>query len=221
MENALKHYKKRIIFGLIFYGIFSLGIVPIFTLIMGTKDNIITTSMSAMGNSGSGVHVWFIIWTIVFCAYFASFVGYLLMLTKNTHSKIRGFVYFAIAVLIFGNIMPFVPETFPGRAQIHNFCAQISMGIFGTKSITEMSGIILACVFLFCVLIWLYQQDSFDPVSSLQKFDVDTTAEEAEKLEKRAVAAKKEYLKLEEEARHARLKADEALRIAKIQQKQS
>lgn len=261
MENALKHYKKRIIFGLIFYGIFSLGIVPIFTLIMGTKDNIITTSMSAMGNSGSGVHVWFIIWTIVFCAYFASFVGYLLMLTKNTHSKIRGFVYFAIAVLIFGNIMPFVPETFPGMAQIHNFCAQISsislavilmlftltlrnsytamfkkclvfvliiwavmilfMGIFGTKSITEMSGIILACVFLFCVLIWLYQQDSFDPVSSLQKFDVDTTAEEAEKLEKRAVAAKKEYLKLEEEARHARLKADEALRIAKIQQKQS
>ena len=95
MKDEMSKYRRRLFGGLIFYGIFSLGIIPFFTLIMGTKDNILTTSMSAMGNTSGNMHFWFIIWTIVFCAYFASFMGYLLMLTKNTHSKIRGFVYFA------------------------------------------------------------------------------------------------------------------------------
>ena len=80
---------------------------------MGNKDNILTTSMSAMGNTSGNMHFWFIIWTIVFCAYFASFMGYLLMLTKNTHSKIRGFVYFAIVVLIRGISSRFCPRHFP------------------------------------------------------------------------------------------------------------
>jgi len=260
-EKKLSHYKRRLTSGLIWYGFLSLGLVPVFTLMMGTKANIFTTSMSAMGNAGGGTHLWFILWTIVFCAVFSSFIGYLLMLTRNTHSKVRILVYFAVAVLIFGNIIPFLPDTFPGFAWLHNFCAQISsislavtlmlftltlrnhysqlfkkalvfvliiwvvlialMGLFGTKSITEMSGILLACVFLFTVLIWLYQENTFDPVLSLQEFDTANALEEAEKLEKRAKEAKEEYLKLEAKARNARIAAEEAAYLAKLNKSSS
>lgn len=255
MKDEMSKYRRRLFGGLIFYGIFSLGIIPAFTLIMGTKDNILTTSMSAMGNASSSMHFWFIIWTIVFCAYFAGFMGYLLMLTKNTHSKIRGFVYFAIAVLIVGNFFPFLPETFPGFSSLHNFCAQISsislavslmlfaltlrnsyslifkkalvfvlviwivlvalMGLLGTKSLTEMTGIILAGIFLFTVLVWLYREDTFDPVQSLKDSDAEEAVERACRLSKKVEATKKEYLKLEAELRRAKIEAEEACRIAK------
>lgn len=252
--EKLSNYRKRIIGGLILYGILSLGVIPIFTLYMGTQDNVLTVSMSAMGNTSNSMHVLFIVWTLVFCGYFASFVGYLLMLTKNTHSKIRWFVSFATVVLIIGNIFPFLPEIFPGLAGMHNLFAQISsislavilmlftltlrnsysvlfkkalvfvliiwamlialMGIFGTRSITEMSGILIAGVFLFVVLIWLYKEDTFDPVQSLKEKDAIEAVEEAKKLAKRAEQAKKEYLKLEAEARKAAIEAEEVVKVA-------
>lgn len=259
--GKLSHYRRRIVGGMILYGILSLGVIPIFTLYMGTKDNILTVSMSAMGNTSVSVHLLFIIWTLVFCGYFASFVGYLLMLTKNTHSKIRGFVTFATAVLIVGNVFPFLPELFPGFAGMHNLFAQISsislaiilmlftltlrnsysilfkkallfvliiwavlialMAIFGTRSITEMSGIILAGIFLFTVLVWLYREDTFDPVQSLKEKDALEAVEEAARLDKRAAQAKKEYLKLEAAARKAKIEAEEVVRIAAKAQKNS
>jgi len=259
--GKLSHYRRRIVGGMILYGILSLGVIPIFTLYMGTKDNVLTVSMSAMGNTSVSVHLLFIIWTLVFCGYFASFVGYLLMLTKNTHSKIRGFVTFATAVLIVGNIVPFLPELFPGFAGMHNLFAQISsislaiilmlftltlrnsysilfkkallfvliiwavlialMAIFGTRSITEMSGIILAGIFLFTVLVWLYREDTFDPVQSLKEKDALEAVEEAARLDKRAAQAKKEYLKLETAARKAKIEAEEVVRIAAKAQKNS
>lgn len=253
--KGMSNYRRRLVGGLILYGILSLGLIPVFTLYMGTQDNILTVSMSAMGNTSVSMHLLFVVWTIVFCVYFASFMGYLLMLTKNTHSKIRGFVTFATVVLVVGNIFPFLPETLPGFAELHNLFAQISsvslavtlmlftltlrnhysilfkkalvfvliiwamliaqMSIFGTKSITEMSGIIVASVFLFCMLLWLYREDAFDPVQSLKEKDVYEAKETADKLEKRVAQLKKEYLKMEADARRARIKAEEVAKIAK------
>ncbi len=255
MKKGLQNYQKRVKGALVWYGVLALGVVPIFTLLMGTKDNILTTSMSAMGNADGGIHLMFIIWTILFCAVFTSFVGYILILTKNTHSKIRILIYIAVAVLIFGNILPFLPETFPGFAELHNFCAQISsislavvlmllaltlhkwypevfkkavtfvlviwavlvtlMALFGTKSITEMAGILLACVYLFAVAVWLMRTKDFDAVESLKQYDATQAEEEADKLEKRAAEAKDEYLKLEAKARRARIEAMEMVRQAK------
>ena len=131
MKNESFAYRWRLTGRILLYAVLSLAVIPVFTLIMGTQDNILLVSMSAMGNTSGNMHFWFILWTIVFCAYFAGFMGYLLMLTRNTHSKIRGFVYFAIAVLIVGNIIPFLPETFPGFAQPHAVCADPEKFLYG------------------------------------------------------------------------------------------
>lgn len=78
-----------------------------------------------------------------------------------------------------------------------------------------MTGIILASVFLFVTLVRLHKEDDFDLIQSLKERDAQQAEEEAEKLAKRAEAVKKEYLKLEGEARRARIMADEAARLAK------
>ncbi len=252
-----KDYKYRLKTALIWYGALSLIVVPLFTLIMGLQDNIFTVSMSAMGNTGGWVHLFFIIWTITFCAYFSSFMGYLLMLTQNTHSRIRILVFIATIVLIFGNLMPFLPNEFPMAAELHNVCAQISsislavtlmllaltlhkyypevfkkaivfvliiwtvlvvqMSLFGTVSFTEMSGIILACIFLFTVARWLFKTKDFDimAVESIKDFDAEQALEEVEKLEKKTAEAKEEYMKLEIKLRRARTEAIEKARMSK------
>ena len=48
MKDEMSGYRKRIVGGMIIYGIFSLGIIPVFTLIMGARDNVLTVSMSAI-----------------------------------------------------------------------------------------------------------------------------------------------------------------------------
>ncbi|MEG0703238.1 MAG: hypothetical protein RR449_06670 [Christensenella sp.] len=258
-KHEISSYRKRIIGGLIGYGILSLGVIPIFTIWLGTRSDPFSMSMSAMGNANGGMHFLFIIWTILFCSYFASFVGYLLMLTKNTHSKIRFIVSLATLALIFGNIVPFLPDVLPGFTWFHNFCAQFSsvslaiilmlftltlrnhysalfkkalvfvliiwatmialMAILNVTSFTEMTGIIIAGVFLFTVLVWLYKEDTFDPVQSLKENDALEAVENAKKLSKKADAAKKEYVKLEAEARRAKIEADESVRQAKHHKK--
>lgn len=256
METKGSYYRRRMIGGLIIYGILALGVLPIFTLYMGTQGNIFQISMSEMGNANVFRHLLFIIWTILFCSVFSSFIGYLLLLTKNTKSKIRFLVTFAVVVLIIGNIIPFLPELFPIFAGMHNLFAQISSvtlaivlmlfsltlrntytvlfkkslvfvliiwGViltltifFQAASITTMFGTMIANIFLFVVLLWLYREDTFDPVQSLKEIDAIEAQEEADKLWKRAQHAKQEYLKLEAAARKASHEADEAAYIAKI-----
>jgi len=255
LKTGLEKYQKRLKNALVWYGVFALIVVPIFTLYMGTRQNIFVVSMSAMGSEGGLIHLLFIIWTIVFCAVFASFLGFLLILTQNTHSRIRILLYIAVGILIFGNLLPFLPQEFPGVAELHNFCAQISsislavilmlfaltlhkkypdvfkkalffvlviwlvlivlMGVFGTKSITEMTGIILACIYLFTVAVWLFKTEDFDAVSSLKNFDAEQAVEEVKRLEKKAAEAKEEYLKWEKKARRASIEAKEIVRAAK------
>ncbi len=258
LQDTVVSYNKRMRSSIIFWGILALGVIPVLTLLVGTQDNVLTTSMSAMGSSSGLSFVLFVIWTIAFCVFFASMVGYILMLTRNNKSKVRKFVYFAVGVLIFGNVMPFVPDVLPGFAALHDFCAKISsvtlavsimllaltfrkhyrklfwrsfvfvliiwtvlivmMGTFSTKSITEMTALILGSVFLFTVLVWLYKENAVDAEDALLQNDAMTAEEQAVSLEKRAKAAYDEYLKLDNDARRARLYADEYARIVKKDQ---
>ena len=53
------------------------------------------------------------------------------------------------------------------------------------------------------------------PVQSLKDSDAEEAVEAAQKLSRKAEAAKKEYLKLQAAARRAKIEAEEACRVAK------
>ena len=61
----------------------------------------LTVSMSAMGSTSVSIHLLFIVWTIVFLRLLFEFHGLPFDAHQNTRSKIRGFVTFATAILIF------------------------------------------------------------------------------------------------------------------------
>lgn len=124
--NGIRHdYQRRIILAMRMYFAWCAAVI-IYTLFQGCQGNVLTTSMSAMGNTGSLMHISFIVWTIVFCGYFGSLSGFIMILTQHAKSKVRMLVYIAVAVMIFGDIVPFVPTEHPVMAWLHNTCAQIS-----------------------------------------------------------------------------------------------
>lgn len=252
MERNLANYQHRVDMAQKAYTIIGCFVIA-FTLYMGTHGDVFTTSMSAMGNTGTGMHITFVIWTIVFCVYFGSIVGFILILTRNTRSRIRTFVYIAAAIMTFGDIMPFVPTEHPVAAWLHNTCAQIAsvslavtlmllaltirrlfpevfkkalflvimfwivllglMGLFGTKAITEMTGIIGGILYLIVLAHWIVKAEQFDASAALSSSDAQQADEEATRLEKRARELEEEYMKAEMKARHARIAADELRRI--------
>lgn len=221
----------------------------VLTLWEGTQANILTTSMSAMGNASGPSHVLFLVWTIVFCAYFASLTGFMLVITQNRGSILRKFVYVAVAIMIFGDLMPFVPDVHPISSWLHDVCAQIAsvglcialmlmalsimrtyqdvfrkaivgvliiwgvllglMSIFGTKAITEMTGIIGGSVFLYMFVWWIQKATTFNASEALSAHDAHEAEEEATKLEKKASELQEEFLRAQTKARQARIVADE------------
>lgn len=125
MSAATPDYQHRVLLAMRMYAGWCAAVF-IYTLFQGCQGNVLRTSMSAMGNTGSLMHLSFVIWTIVFCGYFGSLSGFILILTQHAKSRIRILVYIAVAIMIFGDIVPFVPAEHPIMAWLHNTCAQIS-----------------------------------------------------------------------------------------------
>lgn len=125
MKQRQTNYERRIRVALALYAAWCVAVL-VMTLIAGTRDNILHVSMSAMGNMSRRNYLFFIAWTIVFCSYFGSLTGFILILSQRSRSRIRVFVYIAVGIMIFGDICPFVPQEHPFWAFLHNTCAQIS-----------------------------------------------------------------------------------------------
>lgn len=125
MERRRTNYAGRVATALKLYTVWCVVVIAM-TLYAGTRDNVLLVSMSAMGNMSQSSYLFFIAWTVVFCAYFGSLTGFILILTQRARSRIRGFVYLAVGIMIFGDISPFVPDVHPFWAFVHNTCAQIS-----------------------------------------------------------------------------------------------
>lgn len=125
MDNPKQNYEWRVSTALKLYAVWCLVALAM-TLYAGTRDNILTVSMSAMGNSSRSSYMFFLAWTAVFCTYFGSLTAFICILAQQARSRIRIFVFIAVGIMIFGDIAPFVPDQHPFFAFVHNTCAQIS-----------------------------------------------------------------------------------------------
>ena len=118
-------YQKKLKKALLWYGLFALWLIPVYTVKLATKADLLEYSISFVGNS-LGHRQSLILWTVMSGVFFASFVGYLLVLTRNTASSAKKLIYVASGMLILSNLIPFLPEQFPKLAQYHSFFAMAS-----------------------------------------------------------------------------------------------
>jgi hypothetical protein len=85
--------------------------------------------------------------------------------------------------------------------------------IFEAKWITEVTGIIGGSIFLFAVMYWLYNENSFDAEDVLASYDLDLARREVQQLESRTKEAYEEYLKLNTKLRIAQVELQEMKKL--------
>jgi signal transduction histidine kinase len=122
-ELARRNRRAKVL--LIIFGILGVGVIPVTTLINGLQEDPFIYSMSSMG-SMPGRHLDFIIWTLILSAYFLAICTYLLILIKGKKSFISLLTRIGLVILVFGNALPYLPDTLPFWADLHVYCAQIS-----------------------------------------------------------------------------------------------
>lgn len=104
------------------YGLFALGIVPLYTLLFACQGDLMEMSLSRLGNR-PGHHGRFILWGIV-C------VTALFVLFRRTFEMAgydgwlgRGLLYTACTSFLVCVLLPFVPDQYPRAAKWHDSLA--------------------------------------------------------------------------------------------------
>ncbi len=113
--------KKQIIFGL-----FSFIVMPVYTLITGANSNVFSVSFSQKATQIQGGYIQLIVWSLVFCAYFAFGVWYILSYSKLKNVAVRLIACLSGVVMIIGNLLPYIPVEYYDMARLHVLLAQFS-----------------------------------------------------------------------------------------------
>jgi len=101
------------------YGILSIVMVPVVTIVLGANGDPLTVSLSEIGNR-PGMRPIFIVWTLAIGAYFTSIVFTLVMLTRNTEANtLHTMIAISMLALLIVNLIPFMPDRWPVLAGIH------------------------------------------------------------------------------------------------------
>ncbi|MDR0783844.1 MAG: hypothetical protein LBE83_08835 [Propionibacteriaceae bacterium] len=119
------HLRVRVI--LTISGVFALGIIPGFTLLLGSYGSPLTTSLSAIGNS-PGMRTAYLTWAIVLCAYYVAALYALSILTGDRLKRLRVVAWLIAGALLGSSVIPFYPDEMPGWAFAHEIGSKLSAG---------------------------------------------------------------------------------------------
>ena len=100
------------------WDIFSLYVIPIFTIWLACTDSWITTNLSSIAYT-MNKEAAFIVWGFLSAWYFNTYIRHLFKLVKY-HGRIGiSFMQAATLSLVFAIITPYLPEQFPQKARFH------------------------------------------------------------------------------------------------------
>ncbi|MDD3243999.1 MAG: hypothetical protein PHD32_09785 [Eubacteriales bacterium] len=104
------------------FGLFALILIPVYTLLFASRANLLTSTMSIIGNS-LGHFRGLVIWGVCSAVFFLVFTGYLFVLTRFTNRRVARMLLLSCAMLVATVLVPFLPEVMPGWAALHNTLA--------------------------------------------------------------------------------------------------
>lgn len=107
------------------YGIFALGVVPLYTLLFACQGNLISTNLSQLGNR-PGHHGRFILWGMLCATFFFAFFTRVFEMARYDGWIGRGMLFGACAAFLVCVLVPFVPDRYPRAAQWHNDLAMLA-----------------------------------------------------------------------------------------------
>lgn len=105
--------------------LFSLGIVPMYTLLFACKGDLITSNLSQVGNL-PGRHMRFVLWGVLCGAVFYLLFTRLFAATDYRRFAGRAVLVCACSSFLLCVILPFKPDRYPVAAKWHNDLAMLA-----------------------------------------------------------------------------------------------
>jgi hypothetical protein len=124
-EINRKKYADRLRKASWIYGILSLVIIPIYTILFATKADLLKQNMSYIGGYMDGYRG-LMVWGVASGLFYLAFTSYLFKLTRFANRRIRRMLFAACSMLVITVLLPFVPETWPRAATLHNLFAMLA-----------------------------------------------------------------------------------------------
>ena len=100
------------------WDIFSIFVIPIFTILLACTDGWVSSNLSVIAYS-KNKEIAFIIWGFLSAWYFNAYIWHLFKLVKYQGRIGISFLQAATLSLIFAVLTPYLPEQFPQKAKYH------------------------------------------------------------------------------------------------------
>lgn len=105
------------------FGLFSLLIVPLYTLLFASQDSLITSNISYIGNM-PGNYGRLVLWGAVCTVFFYLFFTFLFSLLQYKNRHAWNIFHLACILFMLTVLLPFVPGVYPISTELHNQFAQ-------------------------------------------------------------------------------------------------
>ncbi|MCK9536389.1 MAG: hypothetical protein M0R05_02175 [Bacilli bacterium] len=123
MDYRKSHYYKKI-----FFGIFGLLIIPVYSYLFalnGPGGDLIIVTFSQIGSRYGAIES-LIFWGIIMAMYYFTFLNYLFFLTGSKSILFQINLALSCLSILVTVFLPFAPSMFPLAAKTHNFLARVS-----------------------------------------------------------------------------------------------
>lgn len=123
MKSGAGHFKGR-------YDLFTLYLIPGTTVLLASLDSWTGANLSVLGNR-AGNKALFALWGFATGIYYCVYIRYLFYIGRYRNAAGRALVYTAAACLLTAVMIPYMPEQYPVKADLHVLLAFFSPVILG------------------------------------------------------------------------------------------
>ena len=153
---------------MLIFGLFILVIIPVYSVLLATKADIFSVSLSSIAYE-LGYYRMFFLWAALISVFYLIFLGYLFSIARFENKKAVT-IYVVGCVLVFLTVVfPYLPEVFPILTKLHNVVGMgsavlllISIFYFvffladKDKRVYTLSMIALISIVLICALLYFF-----------------------------------------------------------------
>lgn len=107
------------------YDFFTIYFIPGTTALLASSDSFTDTNLSVLGNV-TGNKLFFTFWGFTTGIYYCIYILYLFNIGRYRNKAMKRTVYTAAAFLLMAVIIPYVPEKYPLKSQLHVMLAFFS-----------------------------------------------------------------------------------------------
>lgn len=100
------------------YDFFTICFIPGITLLLASRDSWIETNLSVLGNA-AGHKGMFTLWGFAVGIYYSMYSLYLFRLGGYRNKVVKYMVYTSAAFLLTAVMIPYMPEQYPFKSQLH------------------------------------------------------------------------------------------------------